>query len=924
MRTHSFAFALLTLVLTACGGGGGSGSSSSSSSSGGPAALDTVALAASGSTALVPGASNTDLEFVLTNNTSTEATSVVLKVTLGEGLSRAGLSCTATGGGQCPSNLDSLELTRLARDSTVTFRMGVIVASGSRGPIVSSAIVTATNDGVASNNTAQITINSYSADVALTGSTTAVASDLESGNIVPYELTVSNNGPDAAQNVRIETYMSDGQELQSVDCAASGAATCPGSTGADMTVPVLANGGALVFTFNSRLTRDVRSSISSTSRITVPGETNHSNNVATITARTRIPVSANSPTFVALYSDSNDWVGAGKDYQYDGTNAKFEVYTEAGRLHFKVDGYEYWTADFYMPANQTQVLPGLYAVPFRSTLDTGTGTFSWYGQGHSCDHSGWVQIDDIVFAEGQLVSVDLRFAQHCSDSYPALRGQVHWIANDATRPSGPVDPAPSGLWVPSPGATPASGNFLYVEGDPDYPGLWGGTELFTPVDSVVDVSHSLPDGYVTFNAWGDSIYTGGMRAMLPLSRLAPGYYESGVRGFGNPVLANFGIARSNTRGCLYSAGWFVVDNIAFAGDEIIALDARFEDSCDFLGNIRGQIHWRHDDPAPTPGPVVPPPVGLWAPPAGAVPTTGNAIYIESDVGDYIGQGMTKLYTPLDSIFDIENQGMTPAGNRFQIGVSGDQNWHATFHTMATLPDLQVGYYGGALRFNSPARGSLDFGGEGRGCNELGGWFVIDRLVYSGSRLDAIELRFEQHCEGRTAALRGFIRWERSDTRDPLPPVNPPPAGLWDAPAGSTPATGNYVYLQSEADDYVGAGRTYLHASPSATISVAAMNPSVRIDVVEGVNTWFGGFVSMLPFDRLQAGYYGNLVGGSSRARGAASWGGNGRGCGGAHGWFVVDAVSYDSAGVITALDARFEQRCYATAPALRGKVHWRR
>ena len=35
----------------------------------------------------------------------------------------------------------------------------------------------------------------------------------------------------------------------------------------------------------------------------------------------------------------------------------------------------------------------------------------------------------------------------------------------------------------------------------------------------------------------------------------------------------------------------------------------------------------------------------------------------------------------------------------------------------------------------------------------------------------------------------------------------PPKNLWQPPAGATPASGNYVYLQSDAGDYIGAGAT---------------------------------------------------------------------------------------------------------------------
>jgi len=47
---------------------------------------------------------------------------------------------------------------------------------------------------------------------------------------------------------------------------------------------------------------------------------------------------------------------------------------------------------------------------------------------------------------------------------------------------------------------------------------------------------------------------------------------------------------------------------------------------------------------------------------------------------------------------------------------------------------------------------------GRGCNTLTGWFVVDSVTYNEIALTAIDLRFEQHCEGDLPALHGEIHW----------------------------------------------------------------------------------------------------------------------------------------------------------------------
>jgi hypothetical protein len=75
-------------------------------------------------------------------------------------------------------------------------------------------------------------------------------------------------------------------------------------------------------------------------------------------------------------------------------------------------------------------------------------------------------------------------------------------------------------------------------------------------------------------------------------------------------------------------------------------------------------------------------------------------------------------------------------------------------------ELEVGYYPDLRRypFHNPVKGGLSWYGEGRGCGALTGWFAVDSVTYDGSTVTAIDLRFEQHCAGSTAALRGEIHW----------------------------------------------------------------------------------------------------------------------------------------------------------------------
>jgi hypothetical protein len=150
------------------------------------------------------------------------------------------------------------------------------------------------------------------------------------------------------------------------------------------------------------------------------------------------------------------------------------------------------------------------------------------------------------------------------------------------------------------------------------------------------------------------------------------------------------------------------------------------------------------------------------------------------------------------------------------------------------------------------------------------------------------------------------------------PATPPP-GLWNAPAGSTPASGNYVYLQSDAGDTIGGGSTFTYTAANATIGVVPSGNRVEV-VVAG---WTGFFQSTAAVTELQGGYYGDVEAYPFQhpARGGLSWSTPGGTCHTVTGWFVVDSVTYVGTG-LSVIDLRFEQHCEGGTPALHGKIHW--
>ena len=169
--------------------------------------------------------------------------------------------------------------------------------------------------------------------------------------------------------------------------------------------------------------------------------------------------------------------------------------------------------------------------------------------------------------------------------------------------------------------------------------------------------------------------------------------------------------------------------------------------------------------------TVPLPVGTIT-----VPTSGNFLYLNSEPGDFVGQGMEQLYTSLGSAFAAS---LTGHGTYFTASVTGPEPhiWHVGVAAASGEP-LAVGSYEGVGPIGSPLPAPPELGvdGDGRGCNTVTGRFDVDELqrAISGDLL-VFQATFEQHCEGGTAALYGRIRIE-----------NPPPAPDTTAPTLSVP------------------------------------------------------------------------------------------------------------------------------------------
>lgn len=274
-------------------------------------------------------------------------------------------------------------------------------------------------------------------------------------------------------------------------------------------------------------------------------------------------------------------------------------------------------------------------------------------------------------------------------------------------------------------------------------------------NALIRASHG--DRLVRVIVRGHQHWDGTFAAPQGQARLSPGRYE----------YAGSGMWSGNGRGCNTAKGWFHIDRIAFDHGEMTSLSMRFTQRCDGATEaLRGHIDWTADSSAPRPANPRPEPAGRWRPPADAIPDRGNVIYLQSAKGDYIGAGKTLLYQPKADQIEVQ-----AGADRIGVRLLQSPWWSGDFAAPLITSHLQPGYYGALNRFpfDNPVEGGMDWGGDGRGCNRLTGWFALDRMKTVAGELRAFTIRFVQHCETRDAApLRGFIRW-RAVTPAPVQP-----------------------------------------------------------------------------------------------------------------------------------------------------------
>jgi hypothetical protein len=464
-------------------------------------------------------------------------------------------------------------------------------------------------------------------------------------------------------------------------------------------------------------------------------------------------------SLVTLSSDAGDSIGQGASYAYDTTNSVLRLTPRGANLGVQVTGRESWSANFQLPGALSQLQPGTYSnltrYPFQAV---GAGGLSWSGEGRGCNVlTGTFTIHSVSYVAGVLQAIDLSFEQHCEGAVAALKGRIR------------VDAATmAGVMAPQNGL-PGQPVVALASEPGDYIGVGG---AYAYDRSTAAITLKADGGLLNLRVVGDESWTGSFKMPGNATALAAGTYAQLTRypfqAAGTGALDWSG----EGRGCNMLTGTVTINSVRYdTAGELAAIDLDFEQHCEgTVPALRGHIAWDASQPVSPPGPLAIAPAGLWAPPAGDMPATGNAMYVASDWGDYIGAGyIYKVGGAVPADLPPANPGdtrgtvavsLTETNGMLKLGLTGAVTWDAEFKAMDGLPHLQPGYYGIVQRypFHNPRRGGMSVSMDHRGCNKLSGWFMIDKITYQGDKIASVDLRFAQYCEGNIAALRGQVRW----------------------------------------------------------------------------------------------------------------------------------------------------------------------
>lgn len=502
-----------------------------------------------------------------------------------------------------------------------------------------------------------------------------------------------------------------------------------------------------------------------------------------------------------------------------------------------------------------------------------------------------------------------------------------------------------------PGAT-----FLAARSDPgDFVG-GGRTWTWGQADGSFTATHTPGDVRVHYTG-GSSSQWFTLEFQAPSGgELTAGPYEEASRhAFHSP--AKPGLEASGPNGCHRLTGRFDVLEAVYGPDGgVERFAADFEQHCEEgVPALRGSVRFNATatfPPAPDgDGDTVPDTVDNCRAVANTAQAdsdrdrTGDAcdatfdntwLTFRSDPGDYIGNGETRTWYPVDGAFSA-----TTRASLVDVRYNGGTEWWGLDLKGPGDARLAPGPYDAAQHYpvQSPTRSGLDVEGSGRGCDMVTGRFDVLEAVYRpDGTLERFAADFEQHCEEGIPALRGSIRFHASAALSPRPDddgdgipntldncrlvTNPGQADIDNDGAGDTcditPSI-TYLTLRSEPGDYIGDGQTHTWQPADAPFMPKQGDRYVGLRIAGwavDLHAPFGAALTPGPYEGATRYPF------QSPTKPGLSVSGASRGCNARTGRFDVLEVAYRSDGKVQRFAADFKQHCEGVATALRGSIRF--
>lgn len=306
-------------------------------------------------------------------------------------------------------------------------------------------------------------------------------------------------------------------------------------------------------------------------------------------------------------------------------------------------------------------------------------------------------------------------------------------------------------------------------------------------------------------------------------------------------------------------------------------------------------------------------LGISPPPP--IPSAPTFLSFVSELQDYVGGGLTRVETHPQARFVA---GIDASLRTLQVDITSADGTPWTLRLAAPNgQELRPGVYEQAERalFAAGGRPGLDFSGDGRGCNQVSGRFVVTEATYGpGNSVDRFRASFEQHCEHNTPALLGEV-----SLTAPFGVAPPPPA-----PAPPPFAPGTYLTFDSPFTEYIGQGQSLAFTEATAAFQISAPSDlrEVAVDIrpLDGSPQW-SLRIAAPAGNSLVPGHY----------QGAMKWpfqlvtrpgfdfSGDGRSCSILGAEFDVHESAF-SAGVIQRFRVTFYQACLGSGLGIRGDL----